>query len=147
MEVNNIIINPKVIDKLICEINEDLPFNLNKALKEIKKNYNIKNDLEFTLKLAEQIKCCLKLIKRSDYLYTANSFKLGILKFRSDDASQNKGKSSGYRIIGLIDEINSIFILFYIYKHSEGIDNINKKDLQKLKEICDKYSLKFLNAK
>mgnify|MGYP007017345342 CR=1 FL=1 len=47
-------------------------------------------------------------------------------KIRIDDVLDNKGKSSGFKCITLVDTLNSRCVLLHIYKHPAK-DNITNK--------------------
>ena len=59
-------------------------------------------------------------------------------KIRIDDVLDNKGKSSGFKFITLVDTLNSRCVLLHIYKHPAK-DNITNKQKSKLKSILELY--------
>ena len=93
-------------------------------------------------KIASEIKVGLEHLKQGDVLYNSKqNYKIQIIKFRIADWNTNSGKSGGWRIIGLVDILNSIFFLLSMYKHSSGKANISKSESNKVKNLCDEYSM------
>ena len=105
------------------------------------KKYNHLNDEKtFFIILASELNAVYKSIKTSDFIYhNKENYKIGILKCRMADDKHNKGKSYGWRVIALIDDINSIFILLSIYMHSKGKNDLTPIENKKVRELCDEY--------
>lgn len=105
------------------------------------KEYNNLDYSDFYVRLALDLENAYKTIKKSNYLYRSkNNFNIVILKYRMKDVNSNKGKSAGWRIIALVDEINQIFYLLDLYKHSNGKENLRDDEFSKLKLLCDEYA-------
>ena len=124
--------------KKIIESFPDLPFPLKNDYKEFKKDFHRISDDEIKEILALEIKNALK--EHYTNLFTYNNV-LVIIKTRIANKNNNKGKSGGWRIIGLLDKKNELFVLFDIYEHSGGKDNISKDEKDKLVEITKEYSM------
>ncbi len=125
-----------------AELEHKNPFHLNAELKTYIKSLKCQINIEdIKVELALEIQVTLKNTSKIIKLYEAkNNYKICIIKFRMADDKSNLGKSSGWRIIALMDDNNKIFYLLSIYKHSLGKDNITKDEKNKLKALCDDYS-------
>lgn len=55
----------------------------------------------------------------------------GIYKVRIANSDKNKGKSAGYRLITLLQVIESNIYLIYIYDKSD-LENVTEKDLDEM---------------
>ena len=143
MQYNNLkfIIDADIIEKIFSTFNSKSPFNLKKSIKSMLKEYNNLDYSDFYVRLALDLEKAYKTIKNSNYLYRSkNNFNIVILKYRMKDVNSNKGKSAGWRIIALVDEINQIFYLLDLYKHSNGKENLSNDEISKLKLLCDEYA-------
>ena len=135
------IVDPNKIEEIFSSFEHKNPFSLKSQYKEYRK-YIGKNisDEEFINYLAIEIQVAYKNVKSGDYIYhNGNNYKVAILKFRANDIKSNKGKSGGWRVVALVDEINSFFYLLCLYKHSKGKDNLDNIEKQKVCQLCDEY--------
>jgi len=143
MKQDNIqfIINPDEINKYFEDFEHKSPFNLYKCFKEISKEYKM-NGKELYYFLSLEIKTAYENLKTNDYFYRSKiHYKIAIIKYRMKDDTSNHGKSKGWRIIALIDEINGLFYLLEMYKHSKGKDNLTNDEKNKIKLFCDEYAM------
>lgn len=143
MQYNNLkfIVDTDKIEEIFSTFNSKSPFNLKKSIKSMLKEYNNLDYSDFYVRLALYLENAYKTIKKSNYLYRSkNNFNIVILKYRMKDINSNKGKSAGWRIIALVDEINQIFYLLDLYKHSNGKENLRDDEFSKLKLLCDEYA-------
>jgi hypothetical protein len=141
--VTDFIIDSEMIDKFFENYNNKNPFHLKAELKELYKSSNIQSYKDFIAHLGDEIQAAYINSKKGDYIYHCNqNFRIAILKFRMKDISTNSGKSSGLRIVALIDEISNLCIVLSLYKHSKGNDNITKEEHERLKKLCNEYILK-----
>lgn len=135
------VIDPNKLDEYFSDFSHKSPFNLYKSIKSIKKELNIKEDSKLFEYLVLELNSVYKDIRQKDYIYHNNKcYKIAIIKFRMQDDKNNRGKSSGWRVIALIDDVNSIFYLLDLYKHSKGKDNLTIIENRMLKEMCDEYA-------
>ena len=118
----------------LCELS---PFNLKKDLKSISEEElcsiceEIGNELIYGVNHPPTVAL----------LYRGDSQKTSCVKIRTMDIKRNKGKSSGYRCIALVDaKMNSAFLL-HLYRHGHGEDkNISKSEMNQLKKLVDEYT-------
>ncbi len=61
------------------------------------------------------------------------------IKMRCKDHKIDKGKSSGYRVIILLDKQSSYAFILNIYKHKKRKDNLTEHEKQELKILANKY--------
>ena len=128
----NIVVNPDIIIKSF----PNLPFPLKKNYKEYCKDFQRKKSDEIEKILALEIRNALN--NHYDIIYVYERIII-ISKTRMAKKNNNKGKSAGWRIIGLIDKENEMFILFDIYSHEQGKDNITKKEKEEIVKIAKAY--------
>ena len=64
---------------------------------------------------------------------------ISIVKFRIKDEKSNRGKSGGFRVVGLVDKANDLFVVLSIYRHSEGKDNISEEMKNYYRKVCAAY--------
>lgn len=101
----------------------------------------IKDENEFYSKLTRELSVAIKNLKDNDFIYHNNVFYyIAVIKFRMKDDNSNFGKSKGWRVVAIIDNINGIFILLDFYKHSKGKDNLTENEKKIVKEMCDEYA-------
>ena len=135
------IVEPKIINEIFNDFKHKSPFNLEKIIKDYIKQYKIQDETQFFVLLSQELKSAYKHISNRHYIYHSHSFySVVIIKYRMSDFTQNKGKSSGFRVVALVDEINKLFYLLDLYKHSDGKDNLTPDEKTKLKELCDEYT-------
>lgn len=137
----NFVVDSRLIDKYFGALENKNPFNLEKALKEVRKKSRINSNDNFIGVLTERIQVAYKQVNQRNILYKSktNQF-IVILKFRMEDDSNNSGKSKGWRIISLVDNDNDFFYLLNIYSHSQGKDNLTNSEMKSLKLLCDEYA-------
>ncbi|MDY4788925.1 MAG: hypothetical protein SO253_06470 [Bacilli bacterium] len=133
MAVSYIVI-PKQIDEIFKNFKNKNPFNLKSRLKIIKKKYKNIDDDSFYEKLILEINTCCKNGKSIVIYSSPINNKINIIKFRMKDSSIPFGKSYGWRLIALLDEVNDLFYLLDIYSHSEGKDNIDANEKKSIKK-------------
>ena len=140
--VINFIVEPDDIDYVFSSFKHKNPFSLKSEYKEYRKYLGIKiSDEEFAVLLASELQAAYKNVKQGDYIYHNNlKFRIAILKFRKDDAKSKRGKSAGWRVIALVDEINEYFYLLSIYSHGQGKLNLSDIEKTKVRELCDEYA-------
>lgn len=128
----NVVVDPEIITNSFS----NLPFPLRKNYKEYCKSFKGKKKEDANVTLALEIRNALK--TKYTKLYSIGNIVI-IVKTRISKNDSNKGKSSGWRIIGLLDHTNKMFILFNVYSHAQGIDNITKEEKEELIKIAKEY--------
>lgn len=141
------LVKPKDVDEVFEDFQHKSPFNLESCIKNYRKKHKINDESQFFAMLSQEIESAYKHIKKSDYIYHNMVFyNVVIVKFRMGDKNENKGTSDGHRVVALVDEINKIFYLLYLYKHSEGKDDLTPSEKTELKQLCDEYASKYKNS-
>lgn len=139
--ITNFIIDPQDIEDIFDTFVHKNPFSLKKEYKNFKKEYAALDDVMFLGLLSLEIQAAYKNAKQSNYIYhNKNQHKIAIIKFRIRDVKSHSGKSNGWRAIALVDEINNIFYLLSLYKHSNGKDNLTSQEKREVRDLCDEYS-------
>ena len=134
-------VDPDTINEIFHDFLHKSPFNLKNSIKAMMKEYNYKEKELFYGQLVLELQASYRNVKQSNYIYhNGNYYKIAILKYRMQDLNSNSGKSSGWRVIALIDELNGIYYLLDLYKHSKGKDNLTNKELTDVKAFCDEYA-------
>lgn len=138
----NFIVKPDDIDYVFSSFEHKNPFSLKNEYKDYRKHTGLKvSDDDFAVLLASELQVAYKNVKPGDYIYhNDKQFRIAILKFRTDDFKSKKGKSSGWRVIALVDELNNYFYLLSIYSHSQGKANLSDIEKRKVRELCDEYA-------
>lgn len=133
-------VEPQDIENIFNDFDCKNPFSFKKEYKEYRKNYSEKTDKEFEALLALELQSAYKNAKPSNYIYhNKKQHKISLIKLRIKDAKANSGKSGGWRVIALVDELNNIFYLLSLYKHSKGKDDLTPQENKKARELCDEY--------
>lgn len=106
---------------LLEEIFEDIsPFNMNKDFRRLKK-------LDLDLYLLQELEALIHMKKFDVVLKNSKTSKEGcfirLVKIRIKNPLNHKGKSSGFRVICIVDDYNSITYLLHVYQK----DGANKK--------------------
>lgn len=138
--VCSFIVSPDQIEEIFSEFTHRNPFSYKKEYKDYKKNFRSMSDNEFEGLLSNELQAAYKNAKPGDYIYhNDKKFKVAILKFRKKDDISNSGKSGGWRLIALVDEINKVLYLLSIYKHSKGKNDLTPEENKKVRLLCDEY--------
>ncbi len=140
LENYNYLIDVETIEEFISKFDNKSPFSLKKEFKEYKKVNNFKNDSECVNLLALEIDSALVMSDNSNIIYSCERYTIAIIKLRIKDESSNRGKSGGWRIIGLVDKIEKLFVLLSIYRHSSGKDDLSPYEKSQLRCFCDEYA-------
>ncbi len=138
--ITDFIVNPDVLNEFFSGFVNKSPFNLKKSIKAMMKDYLSISELDFYIYLTMEIKSAYKEAKQKNYIYhNGKYYKIAIIKFRMIDENSNSGKSKGWRVIGLVDELNNLFFLLDLYKHSLGKDDLTPNENKKVRLFCDEY--------
>ncbi len=110
----------------------DTPFNLKKDIKNLQK--------ETVERIVGEIGASLEQKLKVSVLYESrvNNLTVSCIKMRIIDDNNNKGKSSGFRCIVIVDEIRKWCIVLHIFKKSDKL-NISNDENNKLKKLFNKY--------
>ena len=134
------IVNPDKIDEIFKDFIHKSPFSLKKSIKTMMKYYKL-DDNDFYCQLSLELSSSYKDVKPKNYIYhNGKYFKIAILKYRMMDYQSNSGKSKGWRIVALVDELNNYFYLLDLYKHSQGKDDLTPDENKKVRQLCDEYA-------
>lgn len=125
-----------IIDSFVVEnwFGHITPFNLKWEIKSLSNEQ--KNDIKHNI--GAHIMQGVSNSYKELIIETINKRKITISKLKITDRSSNKGKSSGFRCIVLVDNLNFLCILLHIYKHSDK-DNITKSEKNKLRNMLEHY--------
>ena len=130
----NVVIDVEKIQENFAEYS---PFNLERDIKNQKLE---ENDLQnIACSIADEMyygfdrKSCIA-------VYWGKKRKANYAKVRVVDLTRSGGKSSGFRCIVLVDEVNCYGYLLHIYRHGHGEkDNISRKEQNKLEALVEAY--------
>ena len=132
------IIDPDEVNTFLSSFKNTNPFSLKREMKDYYKN-GCKNTKECLKNLTNEIHYSLLNSTSSSYIYWIASNSIGIVKLRIKDYSSNSGKSGGWRIIGLVDKIECIFILLSVYRNSDGKNDLTPIEKKMIKNLCNEY--------
>ena len=133
------LVSLKDIDEFLNSFENHSPFSLKNEYKNFTKKCCFSSIQKAEENLAKEIKVSIEKYGY-DTIYKIDNSKVAIVKLRIRDESSNRGKSGGWRIIGLIDNFELLFILLSIYNHSSGKDDITPNEKKALREMCIEYS-------
>ena len=125
-----IIVNQDDLEEVFESI---YPFNLKRSLKFVEKNTNLTNLLKEFDAIIER--------NQIQVIYKKNDSKIIACKVRVADKDNRRGKSSGYRVIALIDYHQELTFVFDIYSKigSGRKGDISAEEKEKLISIFDAY--------
>lgn len=123
------------VPKLYEIFKEDSPFNI---LKDVKDLEITEDELEILGKNIADELIIGPHSKTYVILHWDDKHLVNYSKIRCQIESSNKGKSSGYRCIVLVDNKEHIAYLLHIYTHKEK-DNISNKENNQLHKLVEEY--------
>ncbi|MBD5390743.1 hypothetical protein HDR67_01915 [bacterium] len=139
--ITEFIIDPNDIEDIFKDLAHKNPFSTKTAYKDFRKEYGEFGDTDFKGLLTAELQAAYKKVKPGDYIYHCKKeFRIAIVKFRIKDAKANCGKSGGWRVVALADEVNGFFYLLALYKHSKGKDDLTQQEKKKVREMIEEYA-------